>query len=208
MEIRVHRKNMDVPQGLLDHAERKLSKLEALVDRSGWVELGFVEEQNPRISDRYQCEIVAHVKGRRLKVEAAAPDATAAFDAAVHKVGEQVRRLKDKRVKRHQGRKAAVHFQNGQGGGEVVGEGLEDVPPVSAGAPADLDEEEQLVPPDGAARIVRVPSADAKPMTPEEAAMQLDLLGHAFRLFINAESGQAAVVYRRSDGDVGLLEIG
>ena len=45
-----------------------------------------------------------------------------------------------------------------------------------------------------------------KPMTPEEAAMQMDLLGHAFYLFHNAETGRAAVVYWRSEGDVGLID--
>ena len=47
-----------------------------------------------------------------------------------------------------------------------------------------------------------------KPMTPEEAALQMDLLGHDFYFFTNAETEQAAVVYRRDDGDVGLIDAG
>ena len=47
-----------------------------------------------------------------------------------------------------------------------------------------------------------------KPMTPEEAALQMDLLGHDFYFFTNAETERAAVVYRRDDGDVGLIDAG
>jgi len=47
-----------------------------------------------------------------------------------------------------------------------------------------------------------------KPMTPEEAALQMDLLGHDFYFFTNSETEQAAVVYRRHDGDVGLIDAG
>ncbi len=91
---------MEVPQNLLDATERKLAKLEAFLDESGWVDVGFVEEQNPRISDKFHCEIVAHVKGHRLKVEGSAGEAMVALDQAAQKVDKQVRRLKDKRVRR------------------------------------------------------------------------------------------------------------
>ena len=43
-------------------------------------------------------------------------------------------------------------------------------------------------------------------MTPEEAALQMDMLGHDFYFFTNADTGVAAVVYRRNDGDVGLID--
>ena len=46
----------------------------------------------------------------------------------------------------------------------------------------------------------------AKPMDPEEAALQMELLGHAFFLFTNTETGHAALLYRRNDGDLGLIE--
>ncbi len=45
-----------------------------------------------------------------------------------------------------------------------------------------------------------------KPMTPEEAALQMDLLGHDFYFFNSAETGLATVVYRRDDGNLGLID--
>lgn len=54
-------------------------------------------------------------------------------------------------------------------------------------------------------RIIRTKTFRVKPMTPEEAALQMELLGHDFFVFIDAASGQTEVVYRRRDGDFGLL---
>jgi putative sigma-54 modulation protein len=55
-------------------------------------------------------------------------------------------------------------------------------------------------------RIVRTKQFAIKPMTPEEAALQMELLGHDFFLFSNAETSAAAVVYRRKDGQIGLID--
>jgi putative sigma-54 modulation protein len=55
-------------------------------------------------------------------------------------------------------------------------------------------------------RIVKTKQFDAKPMDPEEAALQMELLGHAFFLFTNTETGHAALLYRRNDGNLGLIQ--
>ena len=57
-----------------------------------------------------------------------------------------------------------------------------------------------------APRIVKTKRFEIKPMTPEEASLQMDLLGHDFYFFTNSETERAAVVYRRSDGYVGLID--
>ncbi|MEJ5185784.1 MAG: sigma 54 modulation/S30EA ribosomal C-terminal domain-containing protein, partial [Candidatus Geothermincolales bacterium] len=62
-------------------------------------------------------------------------------------------------------------------------------------------EEEEVGP-----RIVKTKSFTLKPMTPEEACLQMDLLGHDFFVFVNAETEQTNVVYRRKDGNYGLIE--
>ncbi|MBI2168777.1 MAG: HPF/RaiA family ribosome-associated protein [Actinobacteria bacterium] len=175
---------MEVPSLLLDAAQRKLAKLDALLDESGWVEIGFVEEKNPRIAEKYHCEIVAHVKGRRLKVEASAGEAMGALDRAADKVDRQIRRLKDKRVRGRLRRKAV------SGNGNVTGE------PVA-----------RIERPAASPRIVERQAVDAKPMTPEEAAMQLEVLRAPVVLFVDADTGRPAVVYRRPDGDYGLAEM-
>jgi putative sigma-54 modulation protein len=74
-------------------------------------------------------------------------------------------------------------------------------PAQEATAEADVDTEDGVQP-----RIVKTKSFQMKPMTPEEAALQMDLLGHDFFFFMSAETERATVVYRRDDGDIGLID--
>ena len=71
-------------------------------------------------------------------------------------------------------------------------------PPV-ADAAADADEEEIAV--------VRVKRYASKPMSVEDAILEMDMLGHSFYMFNNVETGMAATVYRRKDGGCGLIEL-
>ena len=68
--------------------------------------------------------------------------------------------------------------------------------------PAEEIEEEEAV-----EKVVRVKRYAAKPMTVEDAILEMNLLGHAFYMFNNVESGMAATVYRRQDGGCGLIEL-
>ena len=70
--------------------------------------------------------------------------------------------------------------------------------PVPAEEPAHEEEDEQ---------VVRVKRYSAKPMSVEDAILEMNLLGHAFYMFMNVESGKAATVYRRKDGGCGLIEL-
>ena len=54
--------------------------------------------------------------------------------------------------------------------------------------------------------MVKTKRFPMKPMTVEDAAFQMDMLGHEFFLFLNAETGEHNVVYRRADGDYGLIQ--
>jgi putative sigma-54 modulation protein len=74
---------------------------------------------------------------------------------------------------------------------------------ISDFAISDLDDEADT---DTDARIVKTKRFSAKPMDPEEAVLQMDLLGHDFFLFTNTETGHAALLYRRHDGHFGLIE--
>ncbi|MDQ1519305.1 MAG: hypothetical protein QOI55_378, partial [Actinomycetota bacterium] len=80
-------------------------------------------------------------------------------------------------------------------------------------APQEAGDEEHLLAPDADAeddgeilRVVKAKQFEVKPMPVEEAALQMELLGHDFFLFTSAESGRASVIYRRRDGLFGLIE--
>ena len=188
MDIEVRGKNRPVSSRLDAVAREKVSRIAKFTHDAGRVEVDFAEQQHRRIAESQLCEITVHLKKHFVKAHACAPEPEAALDLAVDKIGHQVSRIKDKRVTRSRRRTGST------GNAEHDGNGA-----------AALDDEEAD---DDAsdARIVKTKRFTAKPMDPGEAALQLQLLGHDFYLFTNSETGRAAVLYRRDDGDLGLIE--
>ena len=187
MDIVVRGKNRPVSSRLDAVAREKVARIAKFTHDAGRVEVDFAEQQHKRVAEAQLCEITVHLKKHYVKAHACAPEPEAALDLAVDKIGHQVSRIKDKRVTRSRRRNGA----NGNGNGN--------------GALVELDDDEQDDD-DSDARIVKTKRFTAKPMDPGEAALQLQLLGHDFYLFTNSETGRAAVLYRRHDGDLGLIE--
>jgi ribosome hibernation promoting factor len=198
MDIEVRGKNRPVSSRLDAAAREKVSRIAKFTHDAGRVEVDFAEQQHRRVAESQLCEITVHLKKHFVKAHACASEPEAALDLAVDKIGHQVARIKEKRVSRSHPRKrngtngngSATNgaFSDGAGEGEGDGDG-------------ELEDDD-----DSDARIVRTKQFTAKPMDPGEAALQLQLLGHDFYLFTNSETGRAAVLYRRHDGDLGLIE--
>jgi putative sigma-54 modulation protein len=194
MDIVVRGRNRRVPPRLQDVAREKLSKINRFTHDAGRVEVEFSELRNRRVGDNQLCEVTVHLKRHFVKAHAAAREPEAALDLVIDKVEHQVARIKEKRISRSHPRR-----RNSRNG------------PAPSPAPADLGPEPELVTDDDEdeddePRIVKTKQFAVKPMDPEEAALQMDLLGHDFFLFTNSENGHAAVLYRRRDGDLGLIE--
>jgi ribosome hibernation promoting factor len=184
MDVVIRGKNVKVSKSLRTAAEEHLAKLDRYANGFARAEVDFSEERNPRISDSQRCEVLVHVKGHLLKAHASAPEPFAALYAVCDKVEHQVKRLKDKRVARTHPKRVRTQRV--------------EVPP--------LDDEEEGQSEPQTARIVKTKEFTIKPMTAEEAVLQMDLLGHDFFLFTSSETGRAAVIYRRNDGNFGLIE--
>lgn len=185
MEFTIRGRHMDVPERLRSAAQEKVTRLARHLD--GWdeAEVHFLEERNPRISEKEVCEITLRGHGQILRAKAAAGDPFTAVDRVVDKLSHQVEKLKTR-----QSRKAHHRRQ----------------PVDSAGLPQASEANEDGDEAPGSGRIVKVKQFDLKPMTPEEASLQMEMLGHTFYFFSNADTGAAAVVYRRNDGDVGIID--
>jgi putative sigma-54 modulation protein len=84
-----------------------------------------------------------------------------------------------------------------------LGRDLRKKPAVAEDAPA-IAEEEAI---EEQEKVIRVKRYAAKPMSVDDAILEMDLLGHSFYMFLNSESGNAATVYRRTDGGCGLIEL-
>jgi putative sigma-54 modulation protein len=181
VEVRVHAKGTTIGDDLRALAVEKVGHAARLFDDAQSADVEFSEEQNPRITgDKYRVEITSKAGGQVVRVEVAGFDQRAALEGALDKLERQLSRLKERLIARH--RKGNDKHLNHSS--ESVEEG-----PGTANA-----------------RIERVKRFIVKPMMPEEAALEMELLGHSFYLFLNAETERYSVVYRRRGGSLGLIE--
>lgn len=183
MQLQVKGKNMPVTDALFEHAERKLQRLARVLppwDEPPVVELELSVERNPKIDRPQIAEITVRTKGPVLRVREHAPDMYLAIDLAARKLERQAVRYRERR-RRHR----ATHDH------EPI---VEAIPPELT---TDAEAPERL--------LVKTKSFPLKPMTPDEAALHMDMLHHDFYVFRSSESGEVNVVYRRKDGDFGLI---
>ena len=188
MKLQVTGKNLDVTDPIVDYAERKLTKLTKHLDASTRVELELAVERNPSISDSQVAEATVWTKGPVLRARECSTDMYASIDLLADKLERQVKRYRERR---HRGR---PHHANGHSAPLPDFRGGDDgeLPPVEGG-------------PDDPA-IVKTKRFNMKPMHPEEAALQLELVGHDFFVFTSSDTEEVAVLYRRRDGNYGLIE--
>jgi len=195
LDVTVSSRHVELTAALRSAAEERIGRLTRYLDGMDRAEVHLYEERNPRIADKKDvCEVTVEGHGHHVRTKVAAPDPFSAVDAAAHKLEHQLHKLKNKLV----GRSHPKSRANGHAAldGDVV---LDGAVPLTA----DEDTDEVGDPLDA---IVRSKTFASKPMTVEEALLQLDLLGHDFYLFTNASTLRANVLYRRRAGGVGLIE--
>lgn len=182
VEIQVHGKHHQVGDHFRETARKKVEHAARFFEIDPLaVDVEVAEERNPRLAgERFRVEITAPVAGHVVRVEAASVDEEAALDLAVEKFEGQLRRVKDRLITRS---RTDEHKR------------------LNHQAPEVETEEEASV-----LRIVRTKQFVMKPMSPEEAALQMDMLGHTFFFFLNSETDHPSVLYRRRNGSLGLIE--
>jgi len=190
VEITVSSRHTEVSELLRASAIEKIGRLARFVEGMDHAEVHFSEHHHRRLADKEVCEVTMVGHGHHVRCKVAAPDGFAAVDKAVEKLEHQLHKLKTKLLRRTQPHHFHLHRDRGNGTGTAVAE-------------ADVDEGLEL---DDGPRIVKTKAFHMKPMTPQEAALQMELLGHDFFFFMNAEGDRASVVYRRDDGDIGLID--
>jgi putative sigma-54 modulation protein len=189
VDISIQGRNVEVSELLRATVEEKVTRLGRHLDSMERAEVRFLEERNPRIADKEVCEVTVVGHGHIVRATAAASDTFAAVDRVVDKLEHRLEKLKGRLIGRSHPRRHASGAPGPEAGAAVVADERDD------------EDAEEATP-----TIVRTVQSDAKPMTPEEAVLELDLLNRGFFLFTNAETGRAAVVYRRKDGQFGLID--
>lgn len=189
LKVDIFAKNMEVNERLNDYVTKKVSKLDRFLSgiEETRVDLAYIKSARSQ-SDRQVAQITVWGKGFILRTEERADDIFTAVDAAVDKMQRQTKRLKDKRS-----------HSRGDGTPASEVQGLVSPEPEDA-FDMELDEEEAPI-------IARRKVFTLTPMDELEAVEQMKLLGHDnFFVFYNANTNQINVLYRRRDGQYGLIE--
>jgi putative sigma-54 modulation protein len=177
MQLHITGKNMNITERTESYVREKLERLDRHLSEPVEARVELATENTKNVHQRQIVQVTLYKNGTIIRAEERSADLRAAVDAVVDKLDKQIRRYKGKRERK---RRAPV------GLGEAVAEHTESVEP------------EPL--------IVRTKRFKTLPMSPPEAIDQMELLGHSFYLFLNQRSGEVNLVYRRSDGNYGVLE--
>jgi ribosomal subunit interface protein len=166
-----------VPESIEQHARQKLAKLDHYLPllQDASVEVDIAHQRSKEPHERYLVRVLVSGRGVHLRAEEHASDIGPAVDEAARAIVDQARKHKERLYARARTRPGRQPAQTAGNGGETW---------------------EQLA---------RVKRFALRPMTLAEAAEEMELLGHAFFVYKDAEEGTIAVVYRRKSGDYGLI---
>ncbi len=185
MELSVNGRNMEVTTRLRNYVEKKTGKLDRYMPNLAEVHVDLSESNARNVVERQVAQITIRDKrGTILRAEERSSDMFASIDAVVDKLYRQISRYRGKRQRKWRG-------GNGNNEEFIMGEPL----PL----------EEELAETEEPA-IVRTKKFTMRPMSAEEAVDQIELLGHDFFVFFNADEQAVNVLYRRRDNNYGLLQ--
>ena len=178
MKTTITAKNMVVTTGINDRVMKKISKMERYLDPKAEIFVRLTREKN----NRRTCEITVPVGGVTLRAEASNDDNLyVSIDQALAKLERQIHKHRtklDKRLREDAFKPVELEYD--------------------ADAAETVEETNR--------KVVRHKTFPVRPMSVEDAILQMELLGHDFFVFVNVETDRTNVLYLRKDGDLGLME--
>jgi ribosomal subunit interface protein len=192
VDIVVKGRRMEVSDRFRGHVEDKLAKVERLDPALQRVDVEVSKEPNPRLSDRaYRVELTCRSRGPVIRAEAAAEDKLAALDVAMGRLESRLRKAADRRTDRKHDRLVTLVDIGVDGDGTQV-DGADADPWAVA---------------DEGPMVVREKTHTAEPMSLDQALYEMELVGHDFFLFVDADSRHPSVVYRRHAYHYGVIRL-
>ena len=176
MQVEFRQKGCHLQDSIRELATGRVDHLTRFLDEPRKVEVFFSENNAKAKEQRYLCEVTVVSHGYVVRAHSTGMELLQAFDKVEDKLRHQLERLKTKVLQR-----SHPHHRDTKVVTAELGEDLE-------------------------VKIVKSKTFKVPKLDPEEAAFQMDLLSHSFYLFSNAKTGRSAVVYRRDDGTVGLID--
>lgn len=184
VKISINTKNVELNDRLEDYIKKKVTKLDRYLDELEEARIDLTYNKSARnAKDRQITQLTVRGKGVMLRAEERADDIFASFDAVMDKITRQIERVKGRR-------------RRGRGDGRTAADAA-----ISAASPAQSEAEDQEV------KIARRKRHMLIPMDEKEAMEQMALLDHEdFFIFLDIDTNQVNVLYRRRDGNLGLIE--
>jgi len=197
MQLNITFRNLDSSDSLKEYAQDKVERVHKYLDRAGEAHVVLSLERH-----LHHADITIQSGAWLLRGRETSEDMYASIDLAMDKIERQLRRYKEK-LKTHHGRER-VHHRQELMNQLLVRYDVVAIPPPEDGPAASIARQEPVAQP--GPTIVRTNEFLIKPMTVEDAVMQMDLMNNDFLVFTNATSNEMNVVYRRKDGLYGLIE--
>lgn len=178
MAITVRGRNIEITPALKDHVTKRVGKITKYFDSANMGEITAILTVS---KGRHIVEVTVPINGILLRGEEATTDMYASIDLVIDKLERQIEKYKTK---------LSRNLKNGTFRTDLLSG-------AASGSDSATDEE---------FRIVKTKRFAVKPMSVDEAVMQMNLINHDFYVFANAETDEVNVVYRRKDGQYGLIE--
>lgn len=184
MDIVIKGRNVEVTEALESYIKKKLGKLDRFFSRISDVQVVLSTGNSKSSGTMQKVEVTARIDGKIIRAQESTSDMYASVDLVVDKLERRIKTFKGKLLDRSRSKPS-----------ERVEEPLEVIRTEESEEGALSD------------RIVRRKRLNITPMSVEEALLQMELLGHDFFIFINADTSEINIVYSRKEGGYGLIEV-
>ncbi len=178
MKFNIRKKNVEITEKISNYTEEKIGKLEKYLQKSDELTANILIKENGK---NHTVEVTIPAKKFILRAEETNKDVLAAIDIVSDKLERQIRKVKTKKNARHH-KLDLVDF----------------IAEINVPASDETTDEE--------VKVVKRKSIEMKPMSEEEAILQMELLGHEFFIYNDIDSGNCCVIYFRKDGNYGIIE--
>jgi ribosomal subunit interface protein len=203
VDIVVKGRNVEVPDHYRQHVGDKLGRLERYDHKLIRIDVELFHEPNPRQSAICQrVEITCKSRGPVVRSEACAETFYAAFETAMDKLENRLRRSADRRRVHHGMRTPTSVATATSAATSTAGEAAVEAPEEVGDNATEASEATS-----GPGQVVREKEHPAEPMSLEQALFEMELVGHDFFLFADADNGRPSVVYRRKGYDYGVIRL-
>lgn len=181
MDLEITCKNIELTPQIRSYVERKLGKMTRYLPNIISADVEIFEERTKSPENHFVVQVTVNSAGTLLRGEERANDLFAAIDRAAAVMSRQIERYKGKLIDKSRTPESSVRTES---------------------SPVAVEES----PPEQLEKVVRIKRFLVKPMPVSEAIDQMELLGHDFFLFVNSDTEEFNLVYRRKDGNYGLIE--